>query len=234
MAQDLHYAGVENLEVMAAARRYTGYLEHLVASNAGPATAAPRVLDFGAGSGTIASALTTAGYAITCLEPDARLRGRLADDGFRTVADADGLEAGEQFDLVYSMNVLEHICDDDAALRGIHDLVRPGGLLLLYVPAFPVLFSAMDERVGHLRRYRAPGLVALVEQAGFVVEESAYADSLGFLAALVYRVAGSRDGQLREGPVAAYDRYVFPASRQLDRVTKKLFGKNLIVRARRP
>jgi SAM-dependent methyltransferase len=234
MAQDLAYSGVENLEVMESAKRYTEYLAQLVATAAGPTAAAPRLLDFGAGSGTIAVALTSAGYSVTCLEPDARLRDRLADRGLRVVADARELAAGEQFDLVYSMNVLEHVPDDAAALRGIGDLVRHGGRLLLYVPAFEVLFSTMDRKVGHLRRYRAPDLARLVDAAGFVVEEAAYADSLGFLAALAYRGIGSRDGELNERSVAAYDRYVFPASRQLDRLTKRWFGKNVVVRARRP
>ena len=103
----------------------------------------------------------------------------------------------------------------------------------MYVPAFAVLFGPLDRAVGHVRRYRRQGLIDLVESAGFSVEVCHYADSIGFTAALAHRVIGDRSGQLGERAVALYDRYIFPASRCLDRLARRWFGKNLVLIARR-
>ena len=97
-----------------------------------------------------------------------------------------------------------------------------------------MLFSANDERVGHVRRYTRSTLVNRIRDAGFVVERARYVDSLGFFAALGYRFFGNDDGGLDLRAVRLYDRVVFPMSRVLDRITWLLFGKNLLVHAVRP
>ena len=71
---------------------------------------------------------------------------------------------------VLARDVLEHV-DDDAALGECPRALRPGGLLVVLVPAWPALWSDRDVRAGHLRRYRRRGLRKLVESAGFTVAE---------------------------------------------------------------
>ena len=73
----------------------------------------------------------------------------------------------------------------DEALRAVYRCLRPGGRFYLYVPAFPLLFSAMDRKVGHHRRYRLAGLTSQLQRAGFRVLRARYADSLGFFATLL-------------------------------------------------
>ncbi len=73
-------------------------------------------------------------------------------------------------DAVVAFDVLEHIEDDEAAVREIHRVLRPGGLALIAVPADPRLWSAHDEAVGHVRRYTRPELVDLFARNGFTVE----------------------------------------------------------------
>jgi hypothetical protein len=111
--------------------------------------------------------------------------------------------------------------------------LRPGGRLFVYVPALGILTSAMDRQVGHLRRYRRAGLAALIEKAGFAIERAVYVDCLGFAAALAYRALGG-DGLLNRDAVRLYDRLVFPASRALDPVFGRWFGKNVCLTAIRP
>ena len=227
---NVSFSGVENLEILAEARRYNAFLAALVARHA---RGARHILDFGAGIGTFAAALAAAGQRPLCLEPDAALAGRLAAQGFAVV---HGLEEVEEasLDCVYTLNVLEHIADDAAALAAIRARLRPGGRLLVYVPAFDILFSAMDRHVGHLRRYRRKPLAALVERAGFAVERAEYVDCLGFPAALAYRVLAGPGGVLNPRSVRLYDALLFPASRALDPVLGRWFGKNVCLSAIRP
>jgi SAM-dependent methyltransferase len=220
---DAAYTGVENLEAMREAERYNRFLVDLVMrhrSGTGPA------LDFGAGSGTFAALLRGQGLPVRCLEPDGHLQNLIAGQGLDVIGDAAAIPAGS-VDYVYSLNVLEHIEDDRAALKEIHRILRPGGRLLLYVPAFQVLYSSMDERVGHFRRYRRRPLSDLVREAGLCVENSAYADSVGFLAALAYRFLGDESGSISGAQVRIYDRLVFPVSRAFDRLFDRAFGKNV-------
>jgi SAM-dependent methyltransferase len=218
------------IEVMEEAVRYNRFLVDRLLAWCPPAG---RVLDFGAGNGRFARALRAQGRDVHAVEPDPDLRARMDADGIPTFG---GLPARDTapFDAVYSINVLEHIPDDEGLLRDLRDRLVPNGRLLLYTPAFEILFSANDVRVGHVRRYRRATLAAAVEGAGLAVESVEYVDSLGFLAALLYRVAGDSDGGLSLPVVKFYDRIVFPLSRALDRVLGRVVGKNLLLTATRP
>lgn len=222
------YSGLDNLEVMAEAVRYNAFLVDRLRAQVPPAGA---VMDFGAGSGTFAVPLHREGVAVTCVEPDESLCRRLEEQGLAATRCLDGLPKAA-FALIYSFNVLEHIDDDLGTLEKLKAYLTPHGILLLYVPAFQLLYSTMDRRVGHFRRYRRSRLVQLLERAGYSVEKARYADSLGFVAALVYRVLGSDDGSINRRALAFYDRWVFPVSVLLDRVVGRWFGKNVIVLAR--
>jgi SAM-dependent methyltransferase len=223
--------GTENLEVMKEAVKYNAYLASLVRHAAPPGG---RVLDFGAGLGTFAGILAAEGYAVVCVEPDANALARLARnqdiEAHATIDEIPPLSV----DGAYSLNVLEHVADDFAALLAMRERIRRGGTLVLYVPAFPILFSAMDRRVDHLRRYRKARLKELVSAAGFSISRATYVDSLGFFAALAYRIAGNRDGDIDRLALKFYDRFLFPVSRLLDLVCGPFFGKNLLVQAVRP
>ena len=192
-----------------------------------------RLLDFGAGNGRFAISLQKRGLEIHAIETDPELRSMIDRGGVVAHANLSDV-SGEIFDGIYTLNVLEHIEDDEAILRQFHDRLAPMGGLLIYVPAFDVLFSANDVRVGHVRRYRRPSLVAKLEKAGFVVDQAHYADCIGFFATLAYRIFGDRDGGLNPTTIRFYDRVLFPVSRVLDRVFEHFFGKNLLVLAHKP
>jgi SAM-dependent methyltransferase len=231
-AQDA-YTGVDNLEIMEAARRYRAFLVRSVTDVVGPPEHAGRLLDFGSGTGTIARPLRELGYRVVCLEPDPGLRSALTADGFETASSLDGNEP-ESVDAVYSMNVLEHIDDDAGTMAALHNITRIGGRLVLYVPALQSLFSAMDRKVKHLRRYRRRPLEQLVTDAGYRVDRCRYVDVLGVPAVLAYKAFGSKRGDLNRGSVATYDRIGFPVSRALDHITGRALGKNLLLLATRP
>ena len=218
------------IEVMEEAVNYNRFLiEQLLAWSRG----LERVLDFGAGNGRFASALREEEVEVHAVEPDPDLCRKIAASGVHTYGSLEA--AGEQcFSGVYSINVLEHLENDRACLEGFRRCLKPGGRLFVYVPAFPVLFSANDTRVGHVRRYRKAQLVGRIRDAGFAIEHVSFVDSLGFFAGLGYRFFGDKSGGLDVRSVRLYDRAVFPVSRIVDRGVGRILGKNLLVRASRP
>ncbi len=84
-------------------------------------------------------------------------------------------------DTVVSMNVLEHIQDDEKALRNIHQLIPPNARLILLVPAHPKLFGTLDEQLGHFRRYSQEDLSAKLTRNGFTVEKIFFHNRLGVI-----------------------------------------------------
>lgn len=234
--RDRAFEAPDLIEVMEEAVRYNRFLiEALDAwGRAAGGPAAGELLDFGAGNGRFCVALLERGYAMHAVEPDALLRGRIGERGVDARESLESFDPDERFDGIYTINVLEHIEDDAGLLRAFCERLRPGGRLFVYVPAFQLLFSANDRRVGHLRRYRLRGLVEAVTAAGFEIERARYVDSLGFFAGLAYRFFGNADGGLDVGAVRLYDSVVFPLSRVLDRGLSRWLGKNLLVSAVRP
>ncbi len=142
--------------------------------------AGKRVLEVGAGIGTITALLAPGREKVVALEVDdfyvKRLQNRFRDQknvvpykSDVALADWERL-AKEKFDTIVLSNVLEHIEDDGGAVRRFAQILAPGGKLLILVPALPLLFGAMDEAVGHYRRYTMPALRAVLENNGFTVQ----------------------------------------------------------------
>ncbi|MFQ5609921.1 MAG: methyltransferase domain-containing protein [Woeseiaceae bacterium] len=223
--------GGENLEVMSGARNYNGFLRSLVRRYSGGADTA---LDYGAGIGTFSDSLDVPAHFMHCVEPDSRSRTVLRDKGFKAHADIADLH-DQSVPYAFTLNVLEHIDDDAAALAELYRVLTPGGRLFVYVPAFDVLFTSMDRHVGHLRRYRLPLLESRVRDAGFRIEKSAYADALGFIATLFLKLFDKPEpAPLNPGLVFFYDRVCFPLSRLLSVPMAKIAGKNAFVVANKP
>ena len=191
------------------------------------------VLDCGAGTGNFALQRRSDGISVVCVEPYGCWRGSLSSSELAAYPDISDIPL-KSLDCTYSRNVLEHIEDDRATLEAIHERIRPEGRIIISVPAFNILYSKMDELVGHRRRYRRKDLVEKIEDAGFQVDTATYVDSLGFFLALVYRWIGNDSGVISSGSVKMYDRILFPLSRILDRLLFGSFGKNLLVVGTRP
>ncbi len=91
------------------------------------------------------------------------------------------------FDLVTAFDVVEHIDDDLAGLREMRRVLRPGGRVLLFVPTFMFLWGLQDDVSNHRRRYRLPELQRVLEQAGFEIERTTYANITFFVPILLMR-----------------------------------------------
>ena len=118
------------------------------------------------------------------------------------------------------------------ALNEIRRKIKPGGKLAIYVPALPFLYSGLDEKVGHYRRYTKKELIKKVSEAGFTVKDCYYNDSLGILATLTVKVLGYKNKVGLGSPksIVLYDKVVYPISKILDRlIFRKVIGKNLFL-----
>ena len=90
-----------------------------------------------------------------------------------------GALAGQRFDTIICLNVLEHVDDDIASLQAIRRMLAPGGRLILLVPALPVLYGTIDKALGHHRRYKRARLASLLEATGFTMAHIEYFNLAG-------------------------------------------------------
>jgi len=226
------------------------------------------VLEIGCGQGAVGARFAAAGYDYVGVEPDplsaAVARQRLAALGRGEVrTDLGTLALDRTFDLVCAFEVLEHVDDDRAALLDWVALLRPGGILVLSVPAYAARFAAADVHVGHVRRYDPPVLVELARSAGLVdVRTILYGMPLGYLleaarnslarraAAAVSRTGSAAGGHDRSPPAertSGSGRWHQPDAAALTpalkaatapfRLLQRAFphrGTGLVLRARRP
>jgi SAM-dependent methyltransferase len=212
------------------ATKYNAWLVSLILRHV--KSAPSKIMDIGAGIGLFADAVKKRGHSVVCVEPDVRQVILLQAKGFEVHKSPDTVP-DKTFDLIYALNVLEHIADDRDALAQWSAKLKPGGYILIYVPAFRILFSSMDVKVGHFRRYRRKELSKKVLQAGLQpVGKVRYADCLGFFAAWLYKLT-DKSGDVKRGGLIFYDRYCFPLSRICDRIFGLLFGKNVFVVAKK-
>ncbi len=148
---------------------------------------APRLLDIGCGTG--------ANLPMLCesLGPNGRACGldfsplalqfacaRLTAPNL-TLSQGDALQLPLRdglFDIVTMLDVLEHLSDDAKALKEVHRVLRPGGSLILSVPAYHHLWSAHDEALHHFRRYEKANLAKTLRAGGFHIEKISFAMSL--------------------------------------------------------
>lgn len=93
--------------------------------------------------------------------------------------------ASYECDTALSVNVFEHIKDDQVALQHTYDVLQPGGRLILVVPAHSWLYGPMDSSIGHFRRYTRDMLGERLQRAGFRVMKLKYVNALGALGWLV-------------------------------------------------
>src|SRR5918993_3994173 len=149
----------------------------------------PRILDVGCGTGANLIMLSNYGDAEGVdVSEDALAfcRERGLDKVRLGAGEALPYEDGT-FDLVTAFDVVEHMDDDLAGLSEMRRVLRPGGRVLLFVPTFMFLWGLQDEVSNHRRRYRLPELRRVLEQAGFKIERSTYANITFFAPILLVR-----------------------------------------------
>ena len=146
-----------------------------------------RVVEIGSGIGNLSAFLLDSDRLVltdTREEYLERLRTRFSKHANVAVARLFlptelGALAGQQFDTIICLNVLEHVDDDVSSLKAMRRMLAPGGRLILLVPALPALYGTMDRALGHHRRYQRAPLTSLLQATGFRVAHVEYFNLAG-------------------------------------------------------
>ena len=223
----------ESLDNLQTADNYANWIVDLLEPHLGD-----KVLEVGAGHGLLTERLAH-DHLVTATDLSPRCA-ELLEQQFGTnpsvtvhLGGLDTLAGAGSHDSAVFVNVLEHIDDDVGVLRQTYEMLRPGGRLLVYSPAFEGLYSDFDRRVGHYRRYRAPELVERAGEAGYEIVDVRYVNALGALIWWVYA------RHLKQTPTEGwsstlFDRVLVPGIRRAESRRPPSFGQSVLLVAQRP
>ena len=149
------------------------------------------VLDIGCGAGNLSKDLQDLGYQVTSVD--------LSEDAINycytrgliraRVADAARLPfPSNYFDFAVASEILEHIQDDGKTMKEIRRVMKPGGVVIITVPAIPMLWSYQDVYWGHFRRYTRHSLEVLLQNEHFQILKLSYFNFSLFLPAALIRI----------------------------------------------
>ncbi|MGN6300622.1 MAG: class I SAM-dependent methyltransferase [Angustibacter sp.] len=192
-------------------------------------------LDVGAAGGGNTRVLRRLGWNAIALEYGHDGAQVAHERGLPTLrGDATALPVADgSLDLVVAFDVLEHLDDDDAAVREVRRVLRPGGRYLVAVPCDPRLWSAHDEAVGHVRRYTRATLSSLLVRGGFSLGPMrSWNVLLRPVVSLRRRSSTGSDLEAMSPVVNLGLRSIITAERYLP--VRSLPGVSLMVEARRP
>ena len=138
-------------------------------------------------------------------------------------------------DSVLCINVLELIDQDGKAAENLLALLRPGGHLLILVPAFSSLYSDLDRMAGHVRRYILRDATRLAGSDGQIVL-CRYFNAVGGLGWFVNKAFrhSSLDSGAVNAQIQVFDRFVVPLARAVDLLARPFFGQSMICVIRKP
>lgn len=199
-----------------------------------------RILDVGCGDALFFDELSRFGD-VEGVEPDASLvsprgphRSRIHVGPFD-----ESFQPGHRYGLVLMLDVVEHLADPHAALRHVHQLLEPNGVLFVTVPAFRLLWTRHDVLNRHYTRYTRRSFSRLARECGFEVQASRYFYHWLFPAKIATRVAEalrpSAQPQPPRVPPSWLNRLLYVVSRTEQRATRALslpFGSSLMIVAR--
>ncbi len=137
-----------------------------------------KLLDFGCGVGNLLIRFSSYGFECTGVDSSRiaikNFKKRLGDYNIKSVEVRTAHEpflfkGKDKFDVIVSGETLEHLKNDELAIRGFYRCLKKGGVCLVTVPAHPERWSKVDEYAGHYRRYRMKDLVSLFKKQSFSI-----------------------------------------------------------------
>jgi len=223
---------VEDQQRMSKAKNYFDWQGRLVTRELGQ-----RVVEVGCGLGNFTRLLLDREVVIAldtepaCIEritaryaDHSNLHAFVCDAGSRVFPDLSRFRP----DSCVCLNVLEHIEDDRQAIHNMAAVLGPGGVIVLIVPAFEVLYGPIDRNLGHYRRYSLDTVRKLADDAGLHIRKSNYMNAVGFFGWWANARIFKREAQ-SEGQIEFFDQRIVPLMSRLEAIAPPPFGQSLFV-----
>jgi SAM-dependent methyltransferase len=131
------------------------------------------------------------------------------------------------------LNVLEHIDEDHQAVERMASVLTPGGVIVLMVPALPVLYGPIDRNLGHYRRYTRASLSAVAREVGLRIRKMHYMNCVGLFGWWTNSHLFHREAQ-SEFQIRVFDRYVVPLLSRTEEWMRPPLGQSLFAVLQRP
>lgn len=223
--------GQETLEVMRKADKYNRWILSFLRPHL-----RGKILEIGAGIGNFSKLLSDFGE-VTAIDFNKDYISELKKQNIN--AFWGDIEKGEykfsksyRFDTIISLNVLEHIKEDQKSLVNAHKLLNPGGKLLLLTPAHRQAYSVLDKNLGHYRRYTKKSLAKKIKSVGFEVKDVRYLNLIGLLGWYVSGKIMGKD-QLSTSQLKIFDIVSTPLL-MLEKLVRLPLGLSVFVVAQMP
>jgi SAM-dependent methyltransferase len=207
----------------------------------------PRILDIGCGTGFNTEYLKQSGYKdIVSLDISLNALQFCQTRDITKLVCADGTNPpfrNASFDVVMALDMIEHIEDDQACLKNMSRLVKRGGTVIIFTPAFNFLWGLQDEVSHHYRRYTVSELKTKVEKAGLEIYKITYANTFLFPVVWAGRLAlkmrgneidGTSENDLHPSWSNGILKQIFSAERPLLHYMDMPFGVSLLCLAQMP
>lgn len=220
MNEELDIAALESISV---AENYNKYVADLFFSNIDKTE---NILDFGAGYGLITEKFKKKGYKISAVEINKTALEKLNDkniDSYNLIE-----KVPKSINCIISLNVLEHIEDDDKYIKKFYNHLPQDGKLILYLPSSNLIWTELDDMVNHKRRYSKSGIVELLNSNSFEIEKIFFVDFIGWIVLFflkMFRVKLNFDKR----KIKFYDKFIFRTFKFTDYFFKNIIGKNLFI-----
>lgn len=227
------YQGVETLEVLEGANNYNRWiLENFTSYLKEP------ILEIGAGTGNISKLLLKTYKDVYLSDIDPRLARDLSNKfnlPTKKVFVYDAQNASQKryknfFKSIVAINVLEHIENDEKALKNLYNMLKQDGYLLMLVPAKKIAYSELDRKIGHFRRYELTELKTKCKNNGFKVRSVYFFNFLGLISWIARNKVDK--GHIKPYQVKIFDMLV-PLLKRVEKIKKPFAGVSLIVIAQK-
>lgn len=235
--KELDQEGLETLETIAAADKFNEWMYRTVVNHLKPGS----VIEVGSGIGNISKMFLKNGWQMTLsdirenycgyleqeFEGEENLKNIVKLDLVHPEFEKEYAELLGSFDNLYALNVIEHIEDDVLALKNCKKLLKPGGKMVILVPAYQWLYNKFDENLYHFRRYTRRTMGRAFEQAGISILKKFHFNAVGiagwFLSGSILKKETIPSGQMK-----LYNQLV-PIFRMADQVLMKQIGLSVVV-----
>ena len=132
-----------------------------------------------------------------------------------------------KFDTIFYLDVIEHVEDDKFELDTAYNLLKKNGHLIIIVPAFQILFSKFDQKVGHFRRYRKEFFKRYSDEKNLKIKKLVYFDFLGFFIILFSKLLNLTNSKKTTLGIKIWN-FLIPLSRLIDKITFHSIGKSIV------